>query len=755
MSGKIHQLTVIMFTDVVGYTALMDADEDKAFQVLVKNRSIQRPIIKKHNGKWLKEMGDGVLARFKTASDAVYCAQEIQRICALEPDLSLRIGIHLGEVIVQNDDVFGSGVNIASRLEEQAPAGGIYVSESVYRNVSNKKGIDTRLVKEAMLKHVKDPVKIYEVLVEKAQIPGTTTLQPISHRRGGRVKKGVLAGGGIIFLLFVAFAIYQYGLKDSASTPQTMAEEEVERSIAVLPFDNFSQEKEENQYLCDGFMEEILNHLSRIRSLQVRSRSSVEQYRENRPTLPEIGEKMGVSHVLEGSVQKIEDEMKVVVQLILAKEDRHIWQNSYREKVADIFQLQSQIAKNIADELEIQLTPLEEISIEKPPTENLIAYDYYLRAVQYNHNWGFSRNRSDYENAVLLYRKAEREESTFALPLVGRAKLFWQAAVLSTFLSQEIDIDSILILCNQAITADPNLASAYYVRGRYYDHLLNEIDKAKADYEKAVDLDPNSHNFDLGRFYFDSKNYIQGLQLMHKGEKLSFGDPGLVWLYHMLGYKYLELGDTEKTRQYWDQIRSIRPDFGYGSEIELALCLGEWNVAYELIQAQHSLRPSNREASELLGTYFLHTKNYKEALRYFDEASDKKYEDRGIDEGLTNLRFHNGIALWLNGREVEGGKLIRECLSDYIKVDRLFVHDREVRIAGIYAFLGNKKEAYYWLRKSKWKTTALYEVNQDIWFSNINQEVEFHAIVNSIKEERRMIREEIARLKATGKWELE
>ena len=151
-----RQLAAIMFTDIVGYTALMGEDEQKAFELLKKNRSVQRPIIEKFNGRWLKEIGDGVLASFSTVSDAVYCAKEIQETCQNEPDLSLRIGIHLGEVVFEGNDVFGDGVNIASRLEPLAPVGGILVSESVHRNLGNKQGIDTLFVREESLKNVKD-----------------------------------------------------------------------------------------------------------------------------------------------------------------------------------------------------------------------------------------------------------------------------------------------------------------------------------------------------------------------------------------------------------------------------------------------------------------------------------------------------------------------------------------------------------------------------------------------------------------------
>src|SRR5688572_30558396 len=165
-----RQLAAIMFTDIVGYTALMGDDEQKAFELLHKNREIQQPVIKQFNGTWIKEIGDGVLASFHTVTDAVFCAVAIQESCMQVRDLRLRIGIHLGEVILEDDDVFGDGVNIASRLQALAPIGGIWVSESVHNNVSNKKEIESHFVKEATLKNVKKTVRIYQIRLKKSEI---------------------------------------------------------------------------------------------------------------------------------------------------------------------------------------------------------------------------------------------------------------------------------------------------------------------------------------------------------------------------------------------------------------------------------------------------------------------------------------------------------------------------------------------------------------------------------------------------------
>ena len=170
MSTKSRQLAAIMFTDIVGYTALMGKDEQKAFEILRKNREIHKPLIKKFNGTWIKELGDGALASFHTVTDAVFCAAAIHQACNKIEGLQLRIGIHLGEVIFEDKDVFGDGVNIASRLQAMASPGSTWVSEAVYKNLVNKKEISSEFIKEETLKNVSEPVKVYEISVK--EIPG-------------------------------------------------------------------------------------------------------------------------------------------------------------------------------------------------------------------------------------------------------------------------------------------------------------------------------------------------------------------------------------------------------------------------------------------------------------------------------------------------------------------------------------------------------------------------------------------------------
>jgi TolB-like protein len=337
-----------MFTDIAGYTALMERNEQRAFQLLDENRKIQRPLIQKFNGKWLKEIGDGILASFNTVSDAVYCAGAIQKACEDNPALSVRIGIHDGEVVFKDGDVFGSGVNIASRLESIAPVGGILISGSGYRNIKNKEGIKTEFLREETLKNVEEPIKIYQVKVEKDEPPETPPagIEPPTEKGPSRLpnKKGIIIGAAVIILLLLGYTGYQFISNESPANVPAAAEVEIDKSIAVLPFVNMSNDPDQ-QYFSDGIMEAILNDLTKIGALKVISRTSVMQYRNTEKTSPQIAEELGVAYLLEGGVHTVGGKVRVNAQLIDAVQDKHVWSENYDRELADIFGIMSEVAQ--------------------------------------------------------------------------------------------------------------------------------------------------------------------------------------------------------------------------------------------------------------------------------------------------------------------------------------------------------------------------------------------------------------------------
>src|SRR5687767_2730126 len=309
-----RQLAAIMFTDIVGYTALMYEDEEKAMRLLEKNRDIQKPLVEQHGGKWIKEVGDGVLASFLSVMDAVSCACSINQACEKVKGLRLRIGIHLGDVVFEDHDVFGDGVNIASRLQSLAPVGAIWISESVYKNITNKKGISSCFVREEALKNVKEPVRIYEVSIED---------HACMH------------------------------VMDSVTTHELTADP-LEKSITVLPFVNMSNDPEQD-YFSDGIAEETLNSLAHLKDLKVAGRTSSFQFKGKNIDISEIGKKLNVSNVLEGSVRKQGNILRVTAQLIKVEDGFHLWSERYDRNMDDIFAIQDEIALAITEKLKVML----------------------------------------------------------------------------------------------------------------------------------------------------------------------------------------------------------------------------------------------------------------------------------------------------------------------------------------------------------------------------------------------------------------
>ena len=364
----------IMFTDIVGYTALMGSDEDKAFEILRKNRAIHQDLSKKYDGKLIKEMGDGMLLSFNLPSDAVKCAIEIQTACKAEK-IPLKVGIHDGEVTFEGNDVFGDGVNISSRLQADARKGNIYVSDSVYRNVRNKKGIRSRFIDEKSYKNVDEVIKVYQIITSDDEL----LEKPLRGKKPWR-KNLSYAIIGIMGLAIAAILIWKF-------YPSNKLDQE--RSIAVMPFSNETADSS-NIYLANGMMEEIRNSLAKIGDLRVSSKTSTQKYRATALSLFDIADDLNVNYLVEGSIQRQGDMIKIHAELIDVKNDDHMWAETYTSDINKIFSVQSEVAQAIAGQLKVIISPQERKIIEEKPTNNSEAYDLYLKGKEFYNRGGKS-----------------------------------------------------------------------------------------------------------------------------------------------------------------------------------------------------------------------------------------------------------------------------------------------------------------------------------------------------------------------------
>ncbi len=434
MSNSIRQLAAIMFTDIVGYTKLMGDDEEKGFDVLNKNRSIQKPVIERYNGILHKELGDGVLASFKTATDAVQCSLEIQSICKAEKDLRIRIGIHLGEVLFDQNDVFGDGVNIASRIQEKAPPGSIYISEPVFRNIQNKKGIGAYFVKEEFLKNVKFPVSIYEL-----------------NKRGS----------------------------------QPTALSHTQKSIAVLPFVNMSTDPEQ-EFFCDGISEEIINTIVQFPDIKVSARTSSFSFKGKKEDLKSIGQKLGVSNILEGSVRKSGNRVRITAQLLEASTGFHLWSKKYDRELDDVFAIQDEIALEIANQLKLTLSATQDAPYTRNQTQNFEAYQQYFKGRSI-----YFRRGPDIKDAIACFENALDIDPQYALAHSGLADSYIMFGFWGIMAPKDCWTHA-LIAAEKASQLDPDSSEVCTTRGMIALLYHRDYTKAELLFQQAINLNPTN-----------------------------------------------------------------------------------------------------------------------------------------------------------------------------------------------------------------------------------------------------------------------
>jgi adenylate cyclase len=434
-----RQLAAIMFTDIVGFTALMGIDEQKTFEILEKNRHLQKPIISTYKGLWIKELGDGVMATFGNVSDAVNAAIKIMQACIAANEYELCIGIHLAEVVFENDDVFGDGVNIAARVQAAAAPGCIFITEAVHRNVSNKTGIETSFAKEAILKNVSEPIRMYQVLVE----------------------------GGNIFV------------------PEIPTTTVIEKSIAVLPFANMSSDPEQ-EYFSDGISEEIINMLAQVPDLKVIARTSCFAFKGKNMDVKLIGDQLKVSHILEGSVRKSGNKLRITAQLIEVVDGTHLYSEKFDREMEDIFTIQDEISLAILNAVKIKLLGAEKEAVLKKYTDNVTAYQMYLHGRFHMNKFtpdGFIKAIEYFDAAIAI-------DSTYAIAFADKAFCYMNLQSFGWQTGEKITKQAVEA-AQQAIRLDDQIAESQLAIGRIKLHWDWKISDAKKHFEKALAINPN------------------------------------------------------------------------------------------------------------------------------------------------------------------------------------------------------------------------------------------------------------------------
>ncbi|MBU2939678.1 tetratricopeptide repeat protein [Lacinutrix sp. C3R15] len=458
---KKRQLACIMFTDIVGYTSLMSKDEGIALKTLDENRIIHRSIIKKYDGEWIKELGDGILAIFSTATDAVSAASEIHIATKNNPNLNIRIGLHLSEIIYENGDIFGDGVNIASRVEPTAPSGGTHITHAVQSNLYNKKGIETKFIGAFKLKNVKEDIKIYQVVVTDA---------------------------------------FESSINIQADGFFTNTNDILKKSIAVMPFTNMTNDPDQ-EYFCEGIAEDILIVLSNIKDLKITGRSSSFRFKNSELSQKEISKILNVNHILEGSVRRSGNRLRINAHLINVQENSQIWAERYDRELTDIFEIQDDIANKISKNLKVTL--LENTNKVNPV--NMEAYEMLLKGRYYEEKF-----IQGFDKALTCYSRAIELEPNYAEAYAALANIHFLFTMYLIH-SPRNGFSKAQYYADKALSINNEIAAAHFLIGQINFWYHWDFQKAKDHYIKAsqasvpfyftgVAIDPWYHAFAKGDF---------------------------------------------------------------------------------------------------------------------------------------------------------------------------------------------------------------------------------------------------------------
>jgi TolB-like protein len=597
-----------MFTDIVGYTSMSSQDEKLALGLLSEYRAVLESVFPKYHGRVVKTMGDGFLVEFASAVEAVDCAVDVQKemerlnsFRAQAESILVRIGIHVGDIVHSEEDVLGDAVNVASRVEPLAEPGGICVTRQVVDQVVGKVRWQMRSMGMRELRNVAGSTEVFEVVAQKTPpTPGAKqTLDP--------------------------------------------------RRVAILPFSNLSPDPSD-RYFADGMTEELISTVSRVRGLSVISRSSAMRYRDTNFSMAQVGKDLRVGAVLEGSVRKSGNRVRISAQLIEVDTDRYIWSQSYDRELTDIFQVQGEIAQQVAEGLQVHLLSAERQSLGKKATDSPEAYSLYLKGRSY---WG-ERSKDATKKAIRYFEEAAKADPSFARAYSGLADCYailsdigWMSPSTAGQLAKENAL--------KALSVDDTLAEAHASLGLVSMNHFWDFATAEREFRRAIDLNPNyapAYHW-YGMLLSFLKRYEDAIRMIGRAADL---DPRFLAVDQSVGVALLEVGRSEEALERFRRIVTENPDF---------VAVHYWMAMAYLTQSRH------------------------------DEAVEEGKKEAELDGWSDNSKLDLAFFQSVVSQHDAAGKILDEVQS------RAESYVSPVSVALVKLGLGRDREAFEWLEKAR------------------------------------------------------
>ncbi|MGI0090313.1 MAG: adenylate/guanylate cyclase domain-containing protein [Nitrososphaerales archaeon] len=588
MAEEERRLAAIMFTDMVGYTYLAQSDEDQALKLLERHNELMRPFFQKRKGREIKTIGDSFLVEFESTLDAVKCAIEIQEFLHQynlpsreESKIRLRIGIHVGDVVHKAGDVLGDAVNIASRIQTLAEVDGVCLTRQAFDHVQNKIKTPMTSMGSVSLKNVTQSIEVYKIMMPWSQ----------------------------------------------ESTPSSSNLNE-EKRIAVLPFVNMSPNSDD-EYFADGLTEELIDRLSQVKGLEVIARTSAMSYKNKDMKISEIGKELRVGTLIEGSVRKAGNKIRVIVDLIDANTESHLWSSRYDKDLDDIFSIQSDIASNVTGSIPATLGLASRSALEEKETEDILAYTYFLQARELLHETAEAAVR----DALNLFERAIKRDPNFAKAYVGQAHCYRSLSTYGHIPFQQA-IENARVSLGKALAIKDTLAEAHSTLATV-ELMEDNLRAAEIEVRRAIEINPN-----LADAYSNLASIIGGQGDLNESIKLRERayhlDPLEPWNVTSLGDEYFWAGRESEALDIWEMSVKFAPYMTYDSMMDYHVSKGQYEKAADTIQILRKLDSDNAE-NDFWEGYLAAVKGDREKA-----AQIIKVLEKSSKEGSVTI---NGIGL--------------------------------------------------------------------------------------------------------------
>jgi len=571
--GFKRKLAAILSADVEGYSRLMDDDEEATVRTLTTYRNAITDLVQQFRCRVVDAPGDNLLAEFTSVVDAVNCAVEIQRDLAernaelaYNRQMQFRIGVNLGDVIEEDGRIYGDGVNIAARVESLSEAGGICISGRAHDQVENKLGLEYEDLGKHEVKNISRPIQVYRVL----SLPGAAAHRVVQAKETlGRKWRKIAISAAVAVVIIGGLASWQFYMRRPTVEPASVEKMAFplpdKPSIAVLPFDNVSGDPKQ-EYISDGLTEEIITALAKVPKMFVIARNSTFTYKGKPVKVQQVAENLGVRYVLEGSVRKDKDKVRITAQLIDALTGHHLWAERYDRDLKDIFAVQDEITLKILSALEVRLTEGEQALLQKKGTNNL---QVYLKLLQGNY-YIESQNPENIPKARRIFEDVISQEPNYASAYELLALTHYADVLLGTTKSPKESLRKAAALAKKCLSIDAFHGPAYALLGHIII-LKGDWDKGISLLNQAVELEPNgadSHAW-LGLGLNFAGRPEEAIPIIKKALRLNpFASAGY---FHVMAIAYRMVGQYDKAIEYLESGIQRNPDHFF-AHLNLSAC---------------------------------------------------------------------------------------------------------------------------------------------------------------------------------------